>query len=180
MLHTRLRILQRASEGHSASGSLRLSANDAYMLEHPIYAWNVRGSSTHKPESSSWIREWEEKTGLSREVCSCAYDGCTCTNVVGGHIWLKGLGPHIAPICQRCNNVQNYTRTRATDGHHSLIKAGTAVFKTEYTKGMKAAVGLMNIRGKPQRIEEEFQLLHLRFGIFTMHTLFGTPQPQTD
>ena len=90
------------------------------MLERSILAWNVLGSSTHKPELSSWIKDLEAKTGLNRAVCS--YNGCTCAeDIVRGSVWLKCKGAFVAPICRRCNHWRNFNRARATNGDHSSL-----------------------------------------------------------
>ena len=37
-----------------------------YRLQGDIHAWNVDGSSDDKVDHSSWIRYWENSTGLKR------------------------------------------------------------------------------------------------------------------
>ena len=111
---------------------------EVYSLEKNCDAWNIDGSSTDlPPQCSSWIAFWESKTGLKRGICS--YSDCNKPAVVGGHIWLKRKGPHIAPICSGCNHVENVERFQADDGTHSCFRQGTALVRVKLTEDMKNA-----------------------------------------
>ena len=111
---------------------------EVYSLEKNCDAWNIDGSSTDlPPQCSSWIAFWESKTGLKRGICS--YSDCNKPAVVGGHIWLKRKGPHIAPICSGCNHVENVERFQADDGTHSSFRQGTTLVRVKLTEDMKNA-----------------------------------------
>ena len=100
-------------------------------------AWNVDGSSDDVLEGSSWIRHWEEATGSRRGQCSCV--GCGRAASVGGHVWLKGRGVHLAPICAGCNSCDNAGRMQHAEGRHPELKARTRVVPLRMTEGMRRA-----------------------------------------
>ena len=81
-----------------------------YCAEH---AWNIDGSSGDQRldqygNKISWIKYWENKTGIKRSVCS--YSDCNQDAICGGHIWVKKVGVVIAPICNECNHISNLDR----------------------------------------------------------------------
>jgi len=125
-------------EGDSRQRKLRTKKKEVYPLENDCHAWNVDGSSTDSLEYYSWIKFWEVKTGQARGICS--FSDCTKQAEVGGHIWLKRKGPHIAPICKGCNYVENVKRLQHDDGKHSTLKKGTFVVRVNTTEEMKNAV----------------------------------------
>ena len=110
---------------------------EVYSLDKDCHAWNVDGSCTDTLYKTSWIKFWEEKTGLKRDICSFA--DCNKKAQVGGHIWLKRKGPHIAPICNGCNYIRNVKRCQSDDGKHSTFRKGTTVVRVELTEDMKNA-----------------------------------------
>eukprot|EP00977_Amphora_coffeiformis_P008813 scaffold1992_cov187-Amphora_coffeaeformis.AAC.31 len=91
-------------KNHNNNNNKRKTNNPSvYRLPRDVLAWNVDGSSGHKPpppsrsfatttnnnrndrktnrsssstSSSSWIQYWEQQTGLSRREQSCAYVNC--------------------------------------------------------------------------------------------------------
>ena len=98
-----------------------------------IEAWNVDGSSSDEPLNGySWISFWEEQTGQQRGRCS--YSGCHNDARDGGHIWLKGHGLYIAPICLSCNSSSNPKRMQ---GGYSSLKTGITVVKITTTEDME-------------------------------------------
>ncbi|GFH56434.1 hypothetical protein CTEN210_12910 [Chaetoceros tenuissimus] len=116
----------------------RKKKREVYSLENDCDAWNIDGSSSDlPPQCSSWIAFWESKTGLKQEICS--YSDCNKPANVGGHIWLKRKGPHIAPICRGCNYIQNVKRLQGDDGVHSKFRKGTTLVKIKHTEAMKNA-----------------------------------------
>jgi len=119
---------------------------EVHTLQNDCAAWNVDGSSTCKILFSSWISFWESKTGTSRGICS--FSSCNKTAEIGGHVWLKRKGPHIAPICSGCNYHKNVKRMQSSDGQHSFIKKGTTVVKVEFTEDMKNAVRRIAVNDK--------------------------------
>jgi len=106
-----------------------------------VAAWNVDGSGTNKLYRKSWIRFWEEQTGLRRNKCS--YQGCSRRGEHGGHLWLKGLGVAIAPICRRCNHPHNTARWQ---GGGSFLAAGSAVVHMRMTRTMITAPRKIAVR----------------------------------
>jgi len=98
-------------------------------------AWNVDGSSSDRASGGlSWIRYWEEKTGMNRAVCS--YLHCNRSATVGGHIWICRKGTFIAPICSGCNFSENENRMQDAE---SRLRSGTLVVEAEYTEDMANA-----------------------------------------
>jgi hypothetical protein len=97
-------------------------------------AWNVDGSSDACPTSRSWIADAENATGRTRGRCS--YEGCDAPATVGGHVWVKGSGCFIAPICSKCNYHRN---TKRMQGAGSRLRANIDVTRTKQTIGMKTA-----------------------------------------
>ena len=78
-----------------------------FRLQQDLHAWNVDGSSTDQLQNTSWIKHWEEMSGLSRRR-RCAFSDCDRDAEHGGHVWIKGhasqtRGVWIAPICKQCN-----------------------------------------------------------------------------
>ena len=117
--------------------SLRHLGQNVYRSEKRVRGWNVIGSTSHKPNSTAWIRYWEKGTGLLRSTCS--YEDCMCTDpsaLIGGHLWIPQNGPHIAPICRKCNHYKNLNRTQDAN---AFIRVNTTLIKTEYTQCMKDA-----------------------------------------
>jgi hypothetical protein len=113
------------------------------QLRKSMKAWNMDGSSTDKCQSAdgtnvSWIKHWENATGKKRTVCS--YADCSQRGQHGGHIWIKGKGVYIAPICKDCNSPRNARRMQnANNGQHSNIRRGTTVVQTDFTEDMACA-----------------------------------------
>mmetsp|Transcript_63060 Transcript_63060/g.176369 ORF Transcript_63060/g.176369 Transcript_63060/m.176369 type:complete len:240 (+) Transcript_63060:356-1075(+) len=113
-----------------------------HLLETNEEAWNIDGSSSDRVEGRSWISQWEEVTGLSRNMC--AYAGCLGRADVGGHIWIKGRGVFIAPICSHCNYSENVSRMQ---GSKSYLRSGTVVITSAYTSDMRRAERRIAFRG---------------------------------
>ena len=109
-----------------------------------VDAWNVDGSSTDKLHRQSWIVFWEEQTGLRRNKCS--YKGCSRRGEHGGHLWLKGHGVCIAPICSRCNNPHNIDRWQQSGGGNSTLNTGVTVVHVGMTRDMKTAPRMIAVR----------------------------------
>lgn len=98
-------------------------------------AWNIDGSSDDRPPYGwSWIQILEEKTGRKRGKCS--FMGCPNRADTGGHVWIRGSGCCIAPICRSCNRYDNETRMQ---GGGSRLRNNTLVMKSEMTCGMRNA-----------------------------------------
>lgn len=110
---------------------------NVFCLRGKIHAWNVNASSSDVRAYVSWIKQWENATGLARGRCS--FDDCTQRAEVGGHVWIKKNGVFIAPICKSCNYYANADRMQSIDGCHSFLRRGTVVFKTEMTDDMRNA-----------------------------------------
>jgi len=106
----------------------------AFKLVQDLHAWNVDGSSADRLVHCSWIKHWEDETGLQRGVCS--FEGCSHEAEHGGHVWIKNKGVYIAPVCKSCNYIKNIDRMQHGDGKHSSLRRGTVVVKTEYTEEM--------------------------------------------
>jgi len=113
-------------------------------ISRTVDAWNVDGSGTDKLYGQSWIAFWEEQTGLQRSKCS--YNGCSRRGEHGGHLWLKGHGVCIAPICSKCNNPHNMNRWQQSGGGQSSLVAGTTVVYMSMTHDMKTAQRMIAVR----------------------------------
>lgn len=129
-LHPKRRSLQ--------SNVLKRVDKNVYQLNKDVRAWNVDGSSNAKRPSSSWIGHWEHMTGLTRDRL-CSYSDCNTVAKYGGHVWLKGHGVFIAPLCQICNRYWNAERMQNMEGNDSFLRKGTTVVRVEYSDGMKKA-----------------------------------------
>ena len=103
-------------------------------LQRSVDAWNMDGSSDAQAESGSWLRDAEEATGRLRGRCS--FDGCPNQAEVGGHVWIKGEGCFIAPICRPCNRFNNPERMQ---GAGARLRANIEVTRTAMTEGMRNA-----------------------------------------
>ena len=114
------------------------------QLSRAADAWNMDGSGTDKLYGQSWIIFWEEQTGLRRNKCS--YKGCKRRGVHGGHVWLKGHGVCITPICSGCNNPHNIARWQQYGGGNSSVIAGTTVVRVSMTRNMKTAQRMIAVR----------------------------------
>ena len=146
-----------SSTSTKSQHKLRTKKNEVYRLENDCHAWNVDGSSTDSLENISWIKFWEVKTGQTRSICS--FSDCTKQAEVGGHIWLKRKGPHIAPICRGCNYVENVKRLQHVDGKHSTLKKGTFVVRVNTTEEMKNAVRRIATPNYASRSSDEEELI---------------------
>jgi hypothetical protein len=102
--------------------------------DEAVEAWNMDGSSDAQAESGSWLRDAEEATGRRRGRCS--FDGCPNQAEVGGHVWIKGEGCFIAPICRPCNRYDNPERMQ---GAGARLRANIDVTTTAMTEGMRNA-----------------------------------------
>jgi hypothetical protein len=102
-----------------------------------VHAWNVDGSSSDKVLETSWIQKWEEATGDFRGLCS--FSDCQRPSELGGHLWIKHQGVHLAPICAPCNRWDNAARMQHAHGLHSSIRPGTKLLKLQMTEDMCAA-----------------------------------------
>ena len=100
-------------------------------LAESVEAWNVDGSSDACPRGGSWIQEAESATGRRRGKCSFA--DCPNRAEVGGHVWIRGTGCVIAPICKSCNRCDNLSRMQ---GGGSRLRRNIEVMETEMTWGM--------------------------------------------
>ena len=80
------------------------------------------------------IEDCEIATGCSRGRCS--YEGCERRAIDGGHVWIAGSGPVLAPICRQCNSCRNAKRMQ---GGGSYLRAGVKVTVAEHTEGMATA-----------------------------------------
>mmetsp|Transcript_18344 Transcript_18344/g.35051 ORF Transcript_18344/g.35051 Transcript_18344/m.35051 type:complete len:274 (-) Transcript_18344:49-870(-) len=110
-------------------------SNNVYTLPHDMKAWNVDGSASDKAGyNRSWISVWEETTGKMPGRCS--YSDCHNHATVGGHVWIARSGVHLAPICTSCNHPQNVQRMQ---GANAFLRAGTWIFKKDYTNDMAQA-----------------------------------------
>ena len=126
-----------------ATGLKRVKGKcNVFRLQQDLHAWNVDGSSTDQLQNTSWIKYWEEKSGLSRG--RCAFSDCDRGAEHGGHVWIKGhasqtRGVWIAPVCKQCNYCENLKRQRDARGQHSFVRKGTVVVRTKYTPDMANA-----------------------------------------
>jgi hypothetical protein len=110
------------------------------QIQKRVQAWNIDGSSSHRPKSSSHIKDWENATGSLRSNCS--FEDCNCTDpssLVGGHVRVLGIGMCIVPICRRCNYFRNSLRFQDTNGNSSYLRAYSELMKTDFTTDMKNA-----------------------------------------
>ena len=100
-------------------------------------AWNIDGSSTHKPPQYgySWIQWWEYKTQSRRGMCS--FHGCRHQAKHGGHVWIKQMGPTIVPICPSCNKPDNTDRMQNSNAY---LRSGVKAVKIRMTRDMKTCV----------------------------------------
>jgi hypothetical protein len=105
-----------------------------YTLDEAVEAWNMDGSSDAQAESGSWLRDAEEATGRRRGRCS--FDGCPNQAEVGGHVWIRGEGCFIAPICRPCNRYDNPERMQ---GAGARLRANIDVTEAAITEGMRNA-----------------------------------------
>jgi hypothetical protein len=109
-------------------------------IQKRVQAWNVDGSSSDRPKSSSHIKDWEIATGSLRGICS--FEDCNCndtSSLVGGHVMVPGIGVCIVPICRRCNYYRNSKRFQDTNGNNSYVRAFSELMKTNLTTDMKNA-----------------------------------------
>lgn len=103
----------------------------------PVHAWNIDGSSSDKVPDMSWIKVWEAATGDLRGLCS--FVDCRRQSELGGHLWIKRRGAHLAPICAPCNRWDNAARMQHAEGRHSSLRPGTKLLPVELTDDMRAA-----------------------------------------
>ena len=103
-------------------------------IDHAVEAWNVDGSSDAQAASGSWLGSVEEATGRRRGRCS--FEGCHARAEVGGHVWVRGNGCFIAPICRKCNC---HTNLRRVQGAGARLRVNIEVVKTQVTTGMRNA-----------------------------------------
>jgi hypothetical protein len=108
--------------------------NDVYKLAEELEAWNVDGSSDAVARRSSWIKTAESATGRKRGKCSFA--GCPRPAETGGHVWIKGEGCFLAPICKSCNYHKNQSRQQ---GAGARLRKNIVVTKVPFTSGMRNA-----------------------------------------
>lgn len=101
---------------------------ETVSFDGAVEAWNMDGSSDTQAESGSWLRDAEEATGRRRGRCS--FDGCPNQAEVGGHVWIRGEGCFIAPICRPCNRHDNPERMQ---GAGACLRANIVVTKTAMT-----------------------------------------------
>jgi hypothetical protein len=99
-----------------------------------VEAWNMDGSSDAQAESGSWLRDAEKATGRRRGRCS--FVDCPNQAEVGGHVWIRGEGCFIAPICRPCNRYDNPERMQ---GAGARLRANIDVMETAMTEGMRNA-----------------------------------------
>jgi hypothetical protein len=104
------------------------------------HAWNIDGSSGDQRldqygNKISWIKYWENKTGIKRSICS--YSDCNQDAICGGHIWVKKVGVVIAPICNECNHISNLDRQQNINGYNSKLRKNSLVVKVKMTEDMK-------------------------------------------
>jgi hypothetical protein len=113
--------------------------SEVYKLVAPEQAWNMDGSSSHKPPkgSPSWIGHWQKETGETKNICS--YADCINPATVGGHVCTIKLGVCIVPICRQCNHPGNTKRYQSEKGNHSLLREGTTVYPITPTVDMECA-----------------------------------------
>ena len=108
---------------------------EVVRIDEPIHAWNVDGSSSAIPSSSSsWIAEAEARTGRRRGRCS--YEGCGHLAEVGGHVWVARRGVFIAPICHGCNRYDNAQRMQDA---HARLRGGIEITRAEFTEDMRVS-----------------------------------------
>ena len=107
---------------------------DVVRLARAVDAWNIDGSADAVPRSASFILDAERATGRRRGRCS--YDGCDRDAEVGGHVYARGIGVVIAPICRRCNSPRAETRRQ---GGGSRLRAGIEVTRAAISEGMLTA-----------------------------------------
>lgn len=108
--------------------------NDVYRLAESCEAWNMDGSSDAVAAESSWIKSAESATGRKRGKCSFA--GCGRSAELGGHVWIKGQGCFIAPLCRTCNHHKNQSRQQ---GAGARLRKNIEVTEVSVTTGMKNA-----------------------------------------
>lgn len=114
--------------------------NRPIRLNRPVEAWNIDGSSSATPESSSFIRDLMNATG--RRVGRCSFEQCDRLAVVGGHVWISRREgtqfgrPFLAPICRQCNSPRNLYRMQ---GANARLRANIVVVPVSVTEGMLQA-----------------------------------------
>eukprot|EP00949_MAST-11_sp_MAST-11-sp1_P003348 g3348.t1 len=111
-----------------------IEIGDIIYLEDAAEAWNIDGSSDAQAHSGSWLRDAEKATGRQRGRCS--FEGCANRAEVGGHVWIKGIGCFLAPICRQCNFAGNEDRYQ---GAGARLRKNIEVMRTRMTDGMKNA-----------------------------------------
>ena len=109
-------------------------ANQVYCLKESLEAWNMDGSSDAVATRSSWIKSAESATGRKRGLCSFA--GCGRPAELGGHVWIRGEGCFLAPICKSCNYYKNKSKQQ---GAGARLRKNIEVTKVSITAGMKDA-----------------------------------------
>ena len=109
-------------------------SRDVVRLTESVEAWNVDGSSDARPRGGSWLQTAETETGRRRGRCSFA--GCCNGAQVGGHVWIRGEGCFVAPICRSCNRCDNPSRMQ---GAGARLRGHIDVVRAEVTWGMRNA-----------------------------------------
>lgn len=109
-------------------------ANQVYSLRESLEAWNIDGSSDAVATKTSWIKSAESATGRKRGLCSFA--GCGRPAELGGHVWIRGEGCFLAPICKPCNYYKNQSKQQ---GAGARLRKNIEVTKVSVTAGMKNA-----------------------------------------
>jgi hypothetical protein len=118
----------------SRTRQISMERKEVLYLDEAVGAWNIDGSSDALAESGSWLRDAEEATGRRRGRCS--FEGCPNQAEVGGHVWIKGVGCFIAPICKPCNRYGNQDRMQ---GAKARLRKNIEVTRTGMTEGMRTA-----------------------------------------
>jgi hypothetical protein len=118
-------LFHHMASGWGRKGVQRTQSREGerFIINEPnVHVWNIDGSSSDQLCSGSWIRKWEEEAGQIRG--RCAYQECERSAAHGGHVWIKGKGVYLVPLCAHCNSPRNPDRMQNEHGDHSHLKLG--------------------------------------------------------
>jgi hypothetical protein len=135
-----LSSIQCSAKNFAAFSHGNVERGEIIQIQKRMQAWNIDGISSHRPKSSSHIKDWGRATGSPRHIC--AFEDCNCTDpssLVGGHVCVPTIGVCIVPICRQCNYFRNSLRFQDTNGNNSYLRAYSELMKTDFTMDMKSA-----------------------------------------
>ena len=138
-----------ARDNQARATMAKMKEGELVTFRSAELAWNIDGSSSDQLVEGSWIKHWENLTGLQRGVCS--YRDCRNLAEHGGHVWIKHRGVCLTPICATCNSPRNVDRMQHKNGRHSKLRANLTVLGMTYTADMQHSDRRIAVKRKRAR-----------------------------